>query len=194
MPRSGAEARDRLQRAALKLYGERGYDRTTTAEIAAEAGVTERTFFRHFADKREVFFGAEADTLQWLATALADVPDSVSPLAAVLQAVRSRVPVYESKRPLFEARRRVITATPALRERELTKEAAMSSVVAGALLDRGLSEWRATLLAEIAMAAQGHAIRTWSANPSADIDAVIVASFAELREAPEARPSVNQRG
>jgi len=54
MPRSGAEARDRLERAALELFTERGYDRTTAADIAARAGVTGRTFFRHFADKREV--------------------------------------------------------------------------------------------------------------------------------------------
>ena len=60
MPRSGEQARRRLQQAALELYRAQGYDRTTTAEIAAQAGVTERTFFRHFADKREVLFDGEA--------------------------------------------------------------------------------------------------------------------------------------
>jgi len=182
MPRSGAEARDRLERAALELYSERGYDQTTTAEIAARAGVTERTFFRHFADKREVLFNVESSMRETLAKALADVPNTVQPLAAVLQALRSMAPALESNRPLAEARHRVIAATPALRERELAKAAALSVVVADALRTRGLPDWRATLLAQVGTAALGHAIHTWVADPSGDIDALIIRAFADLRD------------
>jgi hypothetical protein len=60
MTRWEPNARGRLEQAALALYGERGFENTTVAEIAARAGLTERTFFRHFADKREVLFAGGA--------------------------------------------------------------------------------------------------------------------------------------
>ena len=182
MPRSGAAARDRLERAALELYGERGYDRTTTAEIAARAGVTERTFFRHFSDKREVIFNVEVRQRETLARALAEVPDSVPAAAAVLQAFRSMAPGLEDNRSLAEARHRVIAATPALRERELAKASALAVVVTDALRARGLPGWRATLLAQVATVALGHAIHTWVADPSSDIDTLIVRAFTDLRD------------
>ena len=53
-------ARGRLARVALELYAERGFEQTTVEDIAERAGVTERTFFRHFADKREVLFDGSA--------------------------------------------------------------------------------------------------------------------------------------
>ena len=56
MGRWEPDARGRLVKAAMELYGERGFEQTTVAEIAERAGLTERTFFRHFADKREVLF------------------------------------------------------------------------------------------------------------------------------------------
>jgi AcrR family transcriptional regulator len=182
MPRSGAEARDRLERAALELYSERGYDQTTIADIAARAAVTQRTFFRHFGDKREVLFNIEHRQQQALARALADVPGTVPPLAAVLQAFRSMAPSLENNRSTVEARHRVIAATPALRERELAKAAALSTVVADALRARGLLDWRATLLAQVSTAALGHAIHTWVAGASGDLDALIVQAFADLRD------------
>ena len=182
MPRSGAEARDRLERAALELYIERGYDQTTIADIAARAGVTERTYFRHFPDKREVLFNVESRQQQALADALAEVASSAPPLAAVLQAFRSMAPALEDNRPLAVARHRVISVTPALRERELMKEAALGAVVADALRQRGLSEWSATLLAQVTTAALGHAIHTWVADRNSDINDLIVQAFTDLGE------------
>ncbi len=67
----GAGRAGRLERAALELYLENGYDQTTVAEIAGRAGLTERTFFRHFTDKREVLFRGDE-----LAQAMADAIDS----------------------------------------------------------------------------------------------------------------------
>lgn len=189
MPRSGAAARDRLERAALELYDEQGYDRTTAADIAARAGVTARTFFRHFADKREVLFHIEADLQDEMSRALAAVPDDVPPLAVMLQAFRSMGPGLEAKRRLAEARHRVIAATPALRERELAKAAGMAAVVAEALRARGQSEWRATLFAEVGTAVLGHAVHAWAGDPSADYDDLVVRGFAALRELAEPRPA-----
>ncbi len=182
MPRSGAGARDRLEGAALELYSERGYDQTTIADIAAKADVTQRTFFRHFTDKREVLFNLQDSQQKALTRALADVPTKVPPLAAMLQAFRSMAPILEDNRPGAVARHRVITETPALRERELMKEAALATIVADALQKRGLLEWSATLLAQVGTAALGHAIHTWVADASSDVDVLIVQAFAELRD------------
>src|SRR3954454_15049082 len=88
VPRSGAEARRRLRQASLELYQERGFDQTTAAEIAARAGVNERTFFRHFPDKREVLFDGEADLRAALMQAVADVPDGLEPFEVLLCAFR----------------------------------------------------------------------------------------------------------
>jgi AcrR family transcriptional regulator len=182
MPRSGAEARNRLEQAALELYSERGYDQTTAADIAACAGVTARTFFRHFADKREVLFNTEASLQQEMARALAAVPADTPPLVAVLQAFRSMAPGLETSRQQARQRHRVIAETPALQERELAKSAAMSAVVADALRNRGVPDWQATLLAQVSTAVLGHVIHTWTADMTTDYDMLIVQAFAELRE------------
>lgn len=181
MPRSGAAARQRLERAALELYSERGYEQTTAVDIAARAGVTARTFFRHFADKREVLFGTEVDLRKEMAEALAAAPPDLAPLEAVLQAFRSMGATLETGRPLARMRHQIIAQTPALRERELAKSAAMSTVVADALRQRGLPDWRAALFAQVTAAALGHVVHTWTADPTTDFDALVTEAFAELR-------------
>src|SRR3954464_15916262 len=104
VPRSGAEARRRLQQAALELYRERGFDRTTTAEIAARAGVNERTFFRHFPDKGEVLFDGEAELRAALTRAVAEAPGDLGPLDTLLHAFRQAGRVLEDNRPFSEPR------------------------------------------------------------------------------------------
>src|SRR5258708_1697161 len=92
MGRWEPDARGRLAQAALALYGERGFEQTTVAEIAARAGLTERTFFRHFADKREVLFAGSGSLQDLLVSTLASTPDSVAPIdpvTAALQAARA---------------------------------------------------------------------------------------------------------
>src|ERR1700679_2432751 len=98
MAGSRKDVRLRLQRAALELYAERGFDRTTTADIAALAGVTERTYFRHFPDKREVLFDGEAELLSALAGAVLAAPADLPPLPALLAAFLSVVPTFERDR------------------------------------------------------------------------------------------------
>ena len=92
MPRTGADARRRLQQAALELFEERGYDATTTAEIAGRAGVTERTFFRHFPDKREALFDGEDAFRNTLAQGVLNAPEHLAPMEALLCAFRSVSP------------------------------------------------------------------------------------------------------
>ena len=157
--------RARLQRAALELFRERGYDRTTAAEIAAHAGVTERTFFRQFPDKREVLFDGEAILRVALTEALAGAPAGLGPLDVLFRAFRSVLPLLEANRPFAKPRQELIAATPALHERELSKLEALGDALAEALRARGVAETTAVLAARIGMAAFAHATIAWLDNP-----------------------------
>ncbi|MEU0040087.1 TetR family transcriptional regulator [Streptomyces sp. NPDC006333] len=180
MPRSGAEARRRLQQAALELYRERGFDQTTTAEIAARAGVNERTFFRHFPDKREVLFGGEADLSAALTQEVADAPDGLQPLGILLCAFRKAARILEDNRPFAEPRLAVIARTPALRERDLAKAAALTDALAEALRQRDVPARLASLAAHTGWATFHHAAQAWIDDPSQGLDAHLFAAFDDL--------------
>ena len=159
------DVRVRLQRTALELFRERGYDQTTAAEIAARAGVTERTFFRHFPDKREVLFDGEARLRAALTAVIADAPEGLGPLDTLFRAFRSVQPLLEGNRPFSKPRHEVISSTPALHERELAKTAALADALAAALQARGVADLRAVLAARIGMAAFAHATVCWLDDP-----------------------------
>lgn len=181
MPRSGTAARHRIQQAALELYLEHGYDQTTTAEIALKAGVTERTFFRHFPDKREVLFDGEADLQEILGRALSQQPlQTTSLLEVLLHAFRATVPLLKRNRPVSEPRARVIARTPALQERSLAKVASLTSFLIDTLQTGGIAEGPATLAAHTGFAAMGLATRRWLKEPALDLDTLIVQAFEEL--------------
>jgi AcrR family transcriptional regulator len=187
VPRSGAEARRRLQTAALELYRERGFDQTTTAEIAARAGVNERTFFRHFPDKREVLFGGEAEVRAALEQAVAEAPDELPPLELLLWAFRKVEPILEGNRSFAEPRRAVIAATPALRERELAKHASLADAVAQALRQRGVPDPLAALAARAGWTAYQHAVHAWIDRPAQSLDVHLLEAFDALRTLSSAR-------
>src|SRR5215475_9039240 len=98
MGRWEPNARSRLEQAALKLYVERGFEQTTVAEIAKEAGLTERTFFRYFADKREVLFGGVSVLQDVLVNAVIDAPDSAAPIEAVAAALDAAGAMLQQRR------------------------------------------------------------------------------------------------
>jgi AcrR family transcriptional regulator len=181
VPRSGVEARRRLQQAALELYRERGFDQTTTAEIAARAGVTERTYFRHFPDKREVLFDGEATVRATLTQAVAEAPAGLEPLDVLLSAFRKAGPILEGNRPFAEPRAEVIAMTPALRERDLAKKASLTDAVAQALRQRDVADGLADLAARTGFAAFGHAVHAWIDDPSQSLDARLLQAFDDLR-------------
>lgn len=181
MPRSGKQARRRLQEAALELYRDRGYDRTTTAEIAARAGVTERTFFRHFPDKREVLFGNEAEIRVLLTDAVRTAPAGLSPLDVLLHAFRAAGRIIAEQRSFSVPRAEVIAATPALRERELAKFALLTEALATALRERGVADRSAGLAARTGWAAFEQATAEWMRDPSVDVDEHLDRAFADLR-------------
>ncbi|RVV97920.1 TetR family transcriptional regulator [Mesobaculum littorinae] len=145
----------------MELFGKKGFDCTTAAEIAAHAGVTERTFFRHFADKREVLFDGQAVLLDALLSAIGEVPRNAPPLDTLFRAFRSVCPLLEANRPFSEPRQAVISATPALQERERAKTAALAEALAGALRGRGVPGEKAAIAAQIGMSVFAHVTGAW---------------------------------
>lgn len=182
MTRWAPDARGRLQLAALELYSERGYDQTTVTEIAKRAGLTERTFFRHFADKREVLFYG-ADMLEdRLILATGKAPDGLSPLDIVGAAFESAAELAEEARELSRRRQAVIAANPELQERELIKLAALSSALADALEGRGIPAQAASLAAEIGIAVFKIAFLHWTESPGDETLAQLIRqSLEELK-------------
>ena len=182
MARWQPDARGKLQRAALTLYGERGFDDTTVEEIAERAGLTKRTFFRYFADKREVLFaGAEALEEQFV-TEVDAAPESATPFDVVSSALYAVASTFEERREFAAYRQQIITANPALEERELIKLAKLAGAVADALRRRGVREPSATLTAEAAVTVFRVAFARWvdPAN-SSDLQGLIRESLDELR-------------
>jgi AcrR family transcriptional regulator len=180
MPRDGAQARARLREAALELYRERGYDETTAAQIAARAGVTERTYFRHFADKREVLFDGEAELRAILVEAIAAAPPGLAPLPILVRAFTAAVPLLVLNRSVAEQRAQVIAVTPALQERAYAKTAALTDALANALADRGTAPPTARLAAQVGMAVFDRASRRWGGDPAVDLGASIAQAADEV--------------
>ncbi|MEU1371384.1 TetR family transcriptional regulator [Streptomyces sp. NPDC005803] len=165
MSRWKPDARGRLEKAALDLYNNQGFDATTVTEIATHAGVTERTFYRHFADKREVLFPGDNPLIAPLANATAAAPAALPPLEVIAHALTEAAPVFEEREDLIRQRQAVIAANPELQERELAKLAALASTLAHALRERGLETITAVLAAEIGIAAFKVAFERWVNDP-----------------------------
>ena len=182
MGRWEPNARGRLEQAALDLYVERGFEQTTVAEIADRAGLTERTFFRHFADKREVLFAGAGALQELLVTAVVGAPDSVAPLEAVATALESAGARLQERREYSRRRQAVIDANAALRERELIKLAALASALAGALRRRGVTDPAASLTAAAGLAVFKIAFERWIGETGQpDLPRLIRESLGELR-------------
>ncbi len=161
MGRWEPDSRGRLAQSALELYAERGFENTTVAEIAARAGLTERTFFRHFADKREVLFWGAAALQDLLVSVVETAPESASPIDAVTSALEASGSVFDERRDYSRQRQRVIDANAELRERELIKLASLASALADALRRRGVADPAATLTAEAGIAIFRVAFARW---------------------------------
>jgi AcrR family transcriptional regulator len=182
MARWEPDSQGRLEQAALDLYGERGFETTTVAEIAARAGVTERTFFRYFADKREVLFGGSAALQELMVDAVLGAPESAAPIDAVAAALEAAGGLLEERRDRARARQAVIAANPGLQERELIKLATLAAALADALRRRGVADPAATLTAEAGIAVFRVAFETWvDARNRRDLPQVIRSSLDELK-------------
>jgi len=181
MSRWEPDARGRLAQAALELFAERGFDRTTVEDIANRAGLTKRTFFRHFADKREVLFAGQDEFRAGFVSALADAPTSATPTDAIAISLAAVGASFEGRREFARERRQVIAANPELQERELVKLASVAAALADALRGRGVEEPEASLTAETAMAVFRIAFERWVADDEQrDLPELIAESLGAL--------------
>src|SRR5580698_3635776 len=145
MGRWQPNARGRLEQAAMELYGESGFEQTTVAEIAERAGLTERTFFRYFADKREVLFAGAEGFQELFVSGVAGAPDSAAPIDAVAGALSAAAAMFMAHEDDVRRRSAIIAAHPDLRERELVKLSTVAAAVADALRRRGVTDPAASL-------------------------------------------------
>jgi AcrR family transcriptional regulator len=164
MGRWEPDAAGRFRQAAMELFGEVGYEQTTVAAIAERAGLTARTFFRYFADKREVLFNGSERLQETMVGALAGAPANATAIAAVAAALQAPAGFFsDERRPYSRLRNAVIAANAELYERELIKLAKLSAALADGLRARGVAEPDASLAAETGIAVFRVAFAQWVA-------------------------------
>ena len=182
MARWQANPCERIALSALELFADRGYDATTVADIAERAGLTKSTFFRHFANKREVLFGGRDDLLAQIAESVAATAPGTPPaecVTALLHVLSRHFPA--DQRPLAATRAAVIAAHPELRERELLKGAQLTTAITDALRARDVDDVTARFSATIGMLAFELAYERWAAaTDTAPFDEHISTAVAEL--------------
>jgi AcrR family transcriptional regulator len=172
----------------MQLYVERGFEQTTVAEIAKQAGLTARTFFRYFADKREVLFDGAGYLQEHVVKALAAAPDSAAPMRAVAAALDAAAAVLGQRREYSRQRQSVINANPELRERELIKLASMSAALADGLRRRGVPDPDASLAAEAGIVVLRVGFERWVSEPDgADLSQHMRAALDRLKTITTAR-------
>jgi AcrR family transcriptional regulator len=165
MARWAPGALERLQQAAMELFAEHGFEATTVAEIAERAGVTERTFFRYFPDKREVLFAGEDRFEAAFVDAITAAPDRTSPIGLLVAALDAVGGALQETRGREHARMRngIVAANEQLRERELLKLAKLSRAVTAALVARGVADVPARLAGDLAVSVFATAFARWIA-------------------------------
>ena len=183
MGRWEPDAAGRLREAALELYVAQGYEQTTVAEIAERAGVTARTFFRHFADKREVLFAGSEELQARMTAAVAAAPPQAGPLDAVAAALEAAAAMVGGNHAHSKRRMAVLMANPELRERELIKMARLGDAVTEALVSRGVSDADARLAAEAGITVFRVGFERWVDGPRAgDLAEVLRETSGQLRD------------
>lgn len=155
------DARGRLERAALELFAEQGFAATTVPQITARAGLTTRTFFRHFADKREVLFGAE-EIPAYAARLMREAPASIDPMTLIVQGLRTVArDRFEGRADQLRVHRDIVRSDAGLRERDLRKRAALADAIRQGFLDRGVDPRTGTLAADVSVSVLHLALEQW---------------------------------
>ena len=162
MVRWKPDARGRLGRAAVELFTEQGFAETTVPQIAARAGLTTRTFYRHFADKREVLFADDEELPALVARLAADAPAALGPMQVIAYALETvTATAFEGQLTYLRTRRAVIQADEGLRERELRKLTILSGAIERGFRERGVDELTAILASHLAVTVFDVTIGRW---------------------------------
>ena len=178
MARWEGNARGRLERAALDLFLEQGYDRTTIAQITQRANLTERSFYRWFSDKREVLFDGEGLEMRFVSAIEASPVDSR--VLPTLLAAFAIAPEVLRPRVFLRERATVIAANPPLLERELMKLASLSEALTAALVRRGHERQTSRLAVDVAVAVLRLATERWVVDDHADFAHMLSESAVDL--------------
>jgi AcrR family transcriptional regulator len=161
MSRWRPDARQRLEQAAIELFSTQGFAATTVPQITARAGLTTRTFFRHFADKREVLFGG--DEIPALATRLiTEAPASLEPAMLLIGGLQTVAETrFEGRREEIRVRQAIIHSDEGLRERDLRKRADLGQAIRAGFTGRGVDTTTSVLLAETTVTVIQVALEGW---------------------------------
>ena len=171
MGRWEPNARLRLVRAAIDLYGGQGYDATTLAEIAERAGLTKATFFRHFPDKREVLFAGQQEHSALLTEGIEGAPADASPIEAVAAGLAVLAASFTPEQHEFGLRLgTAVAASAELRERDASKTAGLVAAVTDALVARGVPDATARVAGELGVLAFKQAFARWSGDDRGDAE------------------------
>jgi AcrR family transcriptional regulator len=182
MARWKPDARGRLAQAAFELFAERGFEATTVADIAERAGLTKRTFFRYFGDKREVLFAGSPELEQGFVEAIENAPADDCPLDAIAAGLDAMGSFFTAGGEFPRRRQAIIAAHPELQERELIKLAGYADFGAAALRKRGVEEPGAKLAAQAGMAVLQSAFGEWTEGPAGqDIHKLLREALAEMK-------------
>ncbi|WP_456832864.1 TetR family transcriptional regulator [Deinococcus sp. UYEF24] len=182
MARWQTGAQHRLEQAALELFLEQGFSETTVPQIAARAGLTTRTFFRYFADKREVLF-ADGDTTALVERLMEQTDHSATPVGLIVSQLGPFAEaVFGARREALLLRHRIVETDQGLRERELRKMATLKWSIVGGFIRRGCDELTAALAADLAMSVLGAALERWlTAEPGPKLSAFVADALAAFR-------------
>ena len=161
MSRWKPDAEGRLTKAAITLFEEQGYDETTVAEIAEAAGLTKRTFFRYFSDKREVLFNGSHELQERWIGGIETAPPDARPMAAVSAGLDEVAELFAGRHPFARMRSRIIAANPELQERELIKLQSLAGAIKAALVNRGVSVNAAILASQAGVTVFHVAFARW---------------------------------
>jgi AcrR family transcriptional regulator len=164
---------DRITEAAIQLFRDNGFESTTAAEIAERAGVTRRTFFRYFADKRDVLFSEHDKLGDVVASVVAAAPPQSS-ASSVLSTGFHRLAddVFAGRRERVRVLHRIIVSDDSLREREQHKNAIIADAGERAFLARGFDPASARLAAGLGVLVLSLAIERWIEDDDSDLGAI----------------------
>jgi AcrR family transcriptional regulator len=178
------DARERLERAAIELFAQQGFAATTVPQITARAGLTTRTFFRHFADKREVLFGGD-EIPAFASRLMAEAPPSLDPVTLIVGGLKTVAETrFEGRREEIRERRDIIRSDQGLRERDLRKRADLSEAIKAGFIDRGIGTAAAALVAELTVTVLYLAIDEWlDSGGDRTLFEVITETFGSLQAA-----------
>ncbi|WP_407572528.1 TetR/AcrR family transcriptional regulator [Deinococcus altitudinis] len=187
-------AQDRLEQAALALFLEQGFAETTVPQIAVRAGLTTRTFFRHFADKREVLFAGDEAVPALVQSLIAQAPPDTRPVPLILSHLGPFAEtVFGHRRDVLLLRSRIISLDQGLEERKLQKMAMLRAAIVDGFLHRQVDELTATLAADLAMMVLGTALTRWltagESRPLSSVLAEVLIAFRQLTSEFELGPA-----